>query len=64
MYGQKDEARDMHFNLQAERNFHGAAVIGADGREIPITEEMVSETLFALHDQWRRAQSSGQRANP
>jgi len=54
----------MHFNLQAERNFHGAAVIGADGREIPITEEMVSETLFALHDQWRRAQSSGQRANP
>ena len=34
---------------QANRDFHGAAMIAADGREISITEEMISQTLDELH---------------
>ena len=41
----------------ATPNFHGAGIIGTDGREVPITEEMVSQSLFALHDQWQRARA-------
>lgn len=38
---------------QQQRNFHGAALIGADGREVPITEEMVNQSLEALDATWR-----------
>ena len=38
-----------------ERDFHGAAVIGPDGREIPITEQMVAESLTSLEESWRNS---------
>ena len=38
-----------------ERDFHGAAVIGSDGREIPITEEMIAESLASLEASWRKS---------
>ena len=39
-------------------NFHGAAITAADGREIPISEEMVRASLAKLHVEWckRKAQ--------
>lgn len=33
---------------EAKRDFHGAAVITSDGREVPITEEMVRQALRVL----------------
>lgn len=36
----------------ATPTFHSVAIIGVDGREITITEKIVSQLLFALHDQW------------
>ena len=38
-----------------ERDFHGAAVIGPDGREIPITEEMIAESLASLEASWSKS---------
>ncbi len=44
-----------------ERDFHGAAIIGADGREIPITEAMVERALHALQRQWDDVKRRGER---
>ena len=33
-------------------DFHGAAIIGTDGRETPITEEMVRTSLAKMHFEW------------
>lgn len=35
-----------------EPDFHGAALIDDNGREIPITEAMIREACEALEDQW------------
>ena len=45
-------ALEQRFESRPERDFHGAAVIAPDGREIPITEEMVSRSLAALDASW------------
>ncbi len=34
-------------------DFHGAAIIDANGREIPITEEMVQEACDKLASTWQ-----------
>lgn len=36
-----------------EPDFHGAAIIDANGREIPITESMVQRACAALERAWR-----------
>ncbi len=41
-------------------NFHGAAIIDADGREIPITEAMVQQ---ALHSAIERSHASATHSN-
>jgi hypothetical protein len=33
--------------------FHGAALIDANGREVPITESMVQKACQSLEAQWR-----------
>ena len=39
------------------RDFHGAAIISADGREIPITEDMVCASLAKLHFEWCKSKA-------
>lgn len=34
-------------------DFHGAALIDAQGREVPITEAMVLQACQSLEDHWR-----------
>ena len=46
------DVRSKRQNYQPEPDFHGAAVVTADGREIPITEDMVRESLNSLHQAW------------
>ncbi|MEM7408121.1 MAG: PA1571 family protein [Pseudomonadota bacterium] len=41
------------------RDFHGAAIIDAHGREIPITEEMVGRALYELDQAWRSNHQPG-----
>jgi hypothetical protein len=36
------------------RDFHGAAIIDASGREIPMTAEMIDSALEKLSAQWDR----------
>ncbi|MDP2226122.1 MAG: hypothetical protein Q8J78_01420 [Moraxellaceae bacterium] len=38
---------------QAGNPFHGAAMLDADGREIPITEEMIMQACDELMKQWQ-----------
>lgn len=47
-------------NTQASKNsqpinvdFHGAAVIDAEGREMPITESMIQEACAKLDSHWQ-----------
>lgn len=43
-------------------DFHGAALIDAQGREVPITEAMVIKACQYLEDNWRyplKSQSAG-----
>ena len=44
---QKAEHNDKHVD------FHGAAIIDASGREIPITEEMVQQACDKLANAWQ-----------
>ena len=37
---------------QPEVDFHGAAIIDASGREIPITEEMIRDACDKLESSW------------
>lgn len=42
-------------NRQSHANsadFHGAAIIDANGREVPITEEMIREACDKLAEAW------------
>lgn len=41
-----------NLNTQASADFHGAAIIDANGREIPITEEMVRDACSKLEQNW------------
>ncbi len=34
------------------RNFHGAALIDAEGNEIPITEAMIQQACQVLENDW------------
>lgn len=37
----------------SETDFHGAAIIDEQGREIPITEQMVQQACSALDNAWQ-----------
>lgn len=39
-------------NPSARADFHGAAIIDAHGREIPITEDMIRDACEKLADAW------------
>jgi len=40
-------------NTASPSPFHGAAIIDEDGREIPITEDMIQRACEHLEDQWQ-----------
>jgi hypothetical protein len=37
---------------QQAQDFHGAALIDAQGREIPITEDMIRHAILKLEHHW------------
>ncbi len=46
----ENQATDQPEENQQEVDFHGAAIIDENGREIPITEEMVQQACAELED--------------
>ena len=45
-----------------ERDFHGAAIIDPQGREIPITERMILEAIEQLDRHWQSPSPSPRQA--
>ncbi|MEY1662237.1 PA1571 family protein [Isoalcanivorax beigongshangi] len=50
-------------NSAGNQDFHGAALIDAQGREIPITEEMVQRACDRLEQAWSYPLSTAHPAN-
>jgi formate dehydrogenase assembly factor FdhD len=46
---------------QPAQNFHGAALIDAQGREIPITEDMIRHAIVKLEHHWHYPATTARR---
>lgn len=56
-----NQSQAQRSNTKSQIDFHGASIIDQNGRETPITEEMLENAFNALIKAWERSRQTAKK---